>query len=105
MPELGIIVVILLAALWLLVKILQAVGGGINKILNTSSDLIQHSLRDRYHAKKDKLSKHIRFFLPVQLIPARNELDKIKTRFQEHKTKTWKAYRPNWGNYILGSHV
>ncbi len=98
MPEeLAIALIILVIAVWLLVKIFQGLAGFLGEIQKESSRAILQAKKSRYTGKKTGLARHVRVSVPDQLDPAQRQLDLAEAQLRQSQAETrWHPHRPAW---------
>ena len=98
MPEeIGIALVIIVIAGWLVIKILQAFGRAIGETLKEISDGFSARSKARFTRNKNKLSQCVSVTLPGQLDAAEQALNTAQRSLQKSKGETrWEARRPPW---------
>jgi hypothetical protein len=97
MQELIIVVAILIGAVWLLVKVCQALGSMISETDKAIREGINRRKNERFTKTKSRLSPYVQFVLPNQLDAAQNQLATTAVQFKQLQTKTeWIAHPPTW---------
>lgn len=97
MPEeLAIALIILVIAVWLLVKILQGLARFIGEIQKESSQAILQGRKNRYISKKASLARHVRIALPDQLDSTQHQLDLAEAQLKQLQATKWDPQRPTW---------
>lgn len=107
MPEeIGIALVVIVIAGWLLIKILQAFGRAIGEGFSGISDSISVRSKARFTRNKSKLSQYVSVVLPGQLESAEQAINAVQRSLQKSKEETrWKARRPLWVREEFRSHT
>jgi hypothetical protein len=98
MPEeVGIVLLILIFAGWVLIKLLQAFASGLSSTQREFSRSIRARAEQRLSKKKSRLAQHIHSVLPNQLEQAENQLHTVRVEFSQHKKQAvWNPQRPAW---------
>jgi restriction system protein len=97
MPEeIGIALIIIVFAGWLLIKTLQAFGRAIGEACKTFSDNRSAGRRIRLAKKKTRLSQYIAVLIPNQLDAAEEVLESTYRSLSSAKDRRWEVLRPLW---------
>ncbi len=101
MPEeLGIAIVILVVAVWLVVKVFQAVGRALAETQKGLSEGIGKRVNASRVRRKGRLSEYVTVVLPGQLDSAEKELDQAETHLRQViAAKRSLPQRPSWGRH------
>jgi restriction system protein len=107
MPEeIGIALVIIVIAGWLLIKILQVFGRAVGETLKGISDSLAAHSNARFIRSKTRLSRYVSVISPTQLEAAEQAVNTVQRNLQTSKEQTrWEARRPYWVREEFGSHT
>jgi hypothetical protein len=100
MPEeIGIILLLVVGAIWLLVVILKAVANAISQAEKSFAVSSARRLVERYRAGRAKLSPFVQIIVPDQLDKVRKAIEVAEVDFVRFKdSTTWVAERPSRKN-------
>ena len=98
MPEeIAIALIILVAAGWIIVKVVQALARALDNTQKGAIQAISQRNEARYLQKKLRISRHVTFLLPNQLESAAKQIELAEVRLERSKLATqWAARRPSW---------
>ncbi len=98
MPEeLAIGLILLVAAGWIVLKILQAMAGAAESVFEQCSGYVSRYKAAKFQKQKAKLLPHAKIVVPEELDSIRRQLDEIEVRFRKKQTDTtWTPNRPLW---------
>jgi hypothetical protein len=98
MPEeLAIALVVLIAAIWLLVKIVQGTAAAIGRATTSYSEASAKRKQGRCTKRRENLIQYVRCLIPDELDRLEKNLEASRTRLEQaRRTAGWSAERPVW---------
>lgn len=98
MPEeLGIALVVLVIAGWVIVKLIQALVIGVSSAHNGLTRSIEEKARQLILWRKSKLAQHVHAFVPNDIERAQYQVDLAMSEFKRAQASTaWIPRRPTW---------
>lgn len=98
MPEeLVIVLVIVIAAIWLSVKIVQGIAASIDQATKNYNAAVAKRKQIRYSRGREKLRQYIYTLIPNELDDFEKKLERVRIEFEEVQRETsWVARPPAW---------
>jgi hypothetical protein len=98
MPEeLAIILAVLIGGIWLLVKILQAIGGAVDDASKSYSEAAARRKQNRYVRKREALRQFLHVVIPDELDRFEKKVGMTRSDFEQAQRHTkWLACPPAW---------
>src|SRR5258706_4808099 len=88
---------LLVGAIWLLFKILQAIGAFFEQLSKSLDEAAVARRQKRYSKGRDKLRPYVRTVIPTDLDSFEKKFERISSDLkQTQKLTHWKAHAPEW---------
>jgi Restriction endonuclease len=103
MPEeLAIVLVIVIGAIWLLVKIGQGIVAFIDQVTKNYGAAAAKRKQDRYLGRRDSFRQYVRASIPDELDGFAKKLENARIEFEQTKRLTkWVAHPPEWKKEVF----
>ena len=107
MPEeVGISLVVLIVAGWVLFKLIAAFVAGINQAHEDVSGAYARRVAQRFAKRRLQLAQHVQIVLPNELERAEQEMSSVDAKLREARSETvWTPQRPVWEKRPFLAHV
>jgi len=98
MPEeLVIILVIIIGAIWLLIKIGQGIGTFIDEVMKSHNAAAAKKKQDRYLRSRERLREYVCTAIPNELDDFQRKCERAEAEFvQTRRLTDWAAHPPTW---------